>query len=171
MTTPDAPPTRRRHSRRCRPWLHRCGITRNVLLVGQYAVKIPSFRPGLTDGVRGRMWSFARGWLANESEYVWWTQGTPQMRMYLCPVLHSWFFGLVQIYPRAELAPVDADGEYTGAWGPKPPLDPFPGDDKADNLGRIYGGRLVFLDYDMSYNGCPHDRSGAINRAAEPREA
>jgi hypothetical protein len=46
---------------------------------------------------------------------------------------------------------------------PIPELMPQPGDDKPENYGLLYG-RLVILDYDMNYNGCPHDRSGAINQ-------
>lgn len=41
---------------------------------------------------------------------------------------------------------------------------PSPGDIKPDNFGWL-DDRLVRLDYDMNYNGCPHDRSGFVNAA------
>lgn len=87
---------------------------------------------------RGRLNSFARGVLANQSEYVWcsfepWQGG-------VAPVRWSWLGGIVQWYPRCE--PL-LDGQLL------PPLEPCPGDRKASNYG-VYNGRVVRVDYDMT---------------------
>jgi hypothetical protein len=49
----------------------RSGITRTVLLVGRWAVKVPSVRGVHPGGVRGRLASLATGLLANQSEHTW----------------------------------------------------------------------------------------------------
>ena len=115
----------------------RCGITRTVILVGRYAVKVPSLRGGCTGDLRGRIAGIAQGILANQAEYQW--SGYEPWRGKVAPVLHSWLGGIVQVYPRCQ--PL-ADGDR----GPLPQLDPCPGDIKPDNFGRL-GGRVVRVDY------------------------
>lgn len=91
----------------------------------------------------------------------------------LRPVLHSWLGGIVNVYPRC--APYQVSREVEEAMFHRetralPDLDPWPGDEKPDNYGWLStptGRRLVRVDYDMNYNGCPHDRSGALNRLDE----
>lgn len=117
----------------------RRGITRTVILVGCYAIKVPSLRTGSIGGPRGRLQSFAWGVLANHSEYEWSTYKPWQGRV--APVLRSWLFGLVQVYPRCAVLDEGSRVEL-------PVLDPDPGDVKHDNYGWL-GGRLVRLDYDM----------------------
>ena len=123
----------------------RRGITRTVFLVGRWAIKVPSLRTN-GDGLAGVMWSVSRGLQANLSERQWSeVEG-------VCPVRFS-LAGIVNVYPRCE--PVESfDGDYrTGGAVFLPPSDKKP-----QNLGRLCG-RIVWIDYDGSWNGCPHDRA------------
>lgn len=132
----------------------RRGLTRTVLITKKYAIKVPSFRTGCGYHFRDRFWSLSRGWLANDSELTWWNNSKDPA---LCPVLKSWLWGWVQVYPRCELIDVEIDlKDY-----PKPEYR-FPGDRKNDNLG-ILNGRLVWIDYDSSYNGCSYHQKEQTN--------
>lgn len=128
----------------------RRGICRTVLLTRRYAIKVPRCRRYNPGGLRGVMWSLSRGIQANLSEAEW--SGTAG----LCPVLWS-FGGIVNVYPRAELLPSDIDPEpdYRS-------IAPhfFPTDSKPENVG-ILNGKLVWIDYDLSWNRCPHTREVA----------
>lgn len=118
----------------------RTGISRTVFLVGNHAVKVPSGRGHCSGGARGFLAGIAAGILANQSEYQWHNfQGWDGK---VCPVTHSWFGGLVQVYPRCQPLPEDTPDELLFE------LDPDPGDHKADNYG-LLAGRIVRLDYDM----------------------
>jgi hypothetical protein len=118
--------------------LIRTGITRTVLLTRRYAIKVPSLRGGsASGGSRARLASFARGVLANHSEFQW-SSYEPWQGL-VAPVLHSWLAGVVQVYPRCGSLP---DGVRV------PPLVPDPGDAKPDNFG-VLDGRYVRVDYDM----------------------
>lgn len=118
----------------------RIGVTRTVVLVGRWAVKVPTLRGIPIGDGRGRVAGVCRGLLANQSEYVWSTFEPWAGK--IAPVRWSLLFGLVQVYPRCQ--PL-ADGER----GPLPRLDPCPGDIKPDNFGWL-GGRVVRVDYDLS---------------------
>jgi hypothetical protein len=123
--------------------LIRRGICRTVWLVGPYAIKFPSLRRYNPGWLKGLMWSVSRGIQANLAEATW--SGVPG----LCPVLWS-FGGLVNVYPRAEPVPDDYPVDYdtiAPAW--------VPTDKKRDNLG-LLNGELVWIDYDNSWNRCPH---------------
>ncbi len=123
----------------------RHGISRTVLLTRRWAIKVPSGRGGSIGGARGRLQSLAWGVLANQSEYQWYAfEGWAGQ---VAPVLRSWLWGLVQVYPRCDPLPVDDRGEYMGD-DPLPVLEPDPGDHKLDNYG-LLDGRVVRLDYDM----------------------
>lgn len=119
--------------------LNRRGITRDVFLIGRYAIKVPTPRYGL--------WSLARGLLANQSEAAWTTDGNSN----ICPVLWS-FYGIVNIYPRCDQSNVSQDvaDALDGPLGCPPP------DRKPENIGRL-DGKLVWLDYDYSWNGVPRE--------------
>lgn len=120
----------------------RTGVTRTVILIGRWAVKVPTLRGVTTCDARGRLAGVCRGLLANQSEYVWHSYEPWAGRV--APVLRSWLLGFVQVYPRCE--PL-ADGDR----GPLPRLVPCPGDVKPDNYGRVGGhGWVVRVDYDMS---------------------
>lgn len=118
----------------------RRGITRTVGLIGRWAVKVPSLR-AYGNGVRGVLWSVTRGIQANLSEYEW--SGSPGT----CPVLWS-LAGLVNVYPRCELVDDDAPIDWD-AIGFLAPVDR-----KAPNVG-VLDGRVVLIDYDMSWNDSP----------------
>lgn len=146
----------------------RRGITRTVILTRRHAIKLPSLRP-YGNGLAGLLWSVCRGILANQSEAEWWRNADPDTRTKLCPVLRSWLGGIVNVYPRCEpfgVVPHVEMAMFERTYRPLD-LDPCPGDEKPDNYGWLED-RLVRLDYDMNYNGCPHDRSGARNRIEEP---
>lgn len=132
--------------------VHR-GVSRSVLIVGRWAIKVPTTRPY---GRRGdRLWAWTRGVQANKSELDWSEVDG------VAPVLHSWLGGIVQVYPRCAPA-VGEEFEWLDH-----PNDPrwrgigdtiLPnGDRKRSNVG-VLNGRLVWIDYDTSWNGCPHDR-------------
>lgn len=110
------------------------GTTRTVILIGKYAIKIPRFTAPYA-------WSITRGIQANISEREW--SGSPGT----CPVLYS-LIGLINIYPRCQPVTWDmTDDEYDdiGLLGPA--------DRKPNNIG-LLNGKLVWVDYDMSWNDC-----------------
>lgn len=140
----------------------RRGITRTVLLVGGWVYKFPSLRP-YGRGLAGVMWSLSRGIQANLSEAEWST--FVEDRDKIAPVTRSWLGGMMNVYPRCEpLIVVDVSGELPSEiLAQVPELTGGPhGDLKDENLGWL-DGRLVWLDYDRSHNGCCHDWSGALN--------
>ena len=129
------------------------GICRTVYLVGPWAIKVPRMHLGpRTDGSRRtagealteRMWALSRAVQANLSENQW-SSATG-----VAPVLHCWLGGLVNVYPRCEPWPdvVEPDYDKIGVgWLPR--------DRKPENLG-LLDGEAVWVDYDGSWNGCPH---------------
>lgn len=138
--------------------VNRRGITRTVIITRRYAIKIPSFRT-YGDGFAGMLWSVCRGILANQSEAMWWKHSPPDTP--LCPVLRSWLGCLINVYPRCRPFEVSAERElemHNREWFPVE-MDPQASDNKPENYGWL-NGRVVLLDYDMNWNGCPHDRSG-----------
>ena len=140
--------------------INRRGISRTVFLIGKYAIKIPSLR-AYGEGVKGRVWSFARGIVANHSEITWFNYDARN----LCPILWHGFFGLVIVMPRCEPYLVDTETEermFTGDFCPVD-FDIMITDNKPENYG-VLNGRVVMLDYDMSFNACIHDKSGYRNR-------
>lgn len=150
------------------------GLTRTVILTPRYAIKIPrlcGWGRGLTD----IWWTLARGVLANQGEADWWKwvhDGDGHDGDKFCPVLASHLGGLINIYPRC--APYEVSPETEEAMFERDfrPLDivPHPSDCQPANYGWLPdptaadGRRLVVIDYDMTFNGCPHDLSGARNR-------
>jgi len=144
------------------------GLTRTVFLTAHYAIKVPRLRPH-GYGLTGLLWTLARGILANQGEADWWSwaRHTPDAGKF-CPVLASHLGGMVNVYRRCEPYQVSAEVETAMFERTFRPLEitPQPGDCKPDNYGWLEG-RLVVLDYDMTYNGCPHDPGGARNRMCQ----
>ncbi len=111
----------------------RFGTTRSVLLIGRYAVKVPSIKE----------WRlFLLGLLANMQEVSFSRCGWPE----LCPVVFSIHGGLLVVMLRAE--PITRDeffaldveiwrdrGEYV-----------IPVEDKLDSFGQL-NGSIVAVDY------------------------
>lgn len=122
----------------------RRGATRTVLLIGRWAVKVPSLRGiGVPAPVplKARAASFARGVTANFSEWQW--HNFDGWRGRVAPVTWS-LLCIVQVYPRCEPCPDDAELFE---------LDPDPGDGFEQGKREQYGllnGRLVRVDYDMT---------------------
>lgn len=147
------------------------GLTRTVILTGSYAIKVPRLW-SWNGGIKGALWSLARGVLANQGEADWWKwvhDGGGHDADKFCPVLASHLGGLINIYPRCEPYEVGPELEEAMFEGTFRPLDivPQPSDCKPDNYGWLTEDgetRLVVTDYDMTFNGCPHDMSGARNR-------
>jgi hypothetical protein len=130
----------------------RRGVTRTVFLIGRWAVKVPSARAH-GDGLAGVLWSLSRGISANLSEREWTAFGGEAV----CPVLFS-VAGLVNVYPRCAPVPADrvVDYDSIGFVGPT--------DNKPHNVGLLRG-RLVWIDYDMSWNDrppCGHVTRGGV---------
>jgi hypothetical protein len=102
------------------------GITRTVLLVGRWAIKLPKMRYGYE--------MFLRGLLANCQERMWWKELRDRR---LCPVVCSSRFGVFLIMRRAEnVADAPPREEFSG----------LPLDYKPDNFG-LLNGRVVLRDY------------------------
>lgn len=121
----------------------RRGITRTVLLVGRWAIKVPTIR-GLGDRSQkgARVASFARGVLANQSERDWSCfEGVNS-------VVWTWHC-IINVYRRAE--PVEID-EETFDFEALCPEWKIIGDRKSENLG-VVDGRIVWVDFDCSWNG------------------
>jgi len=114
------------------------GLTRTVLLIGRWAVKVPSFRSH-GQGLSGVLWSFCRGVLANHSEILWAEEPG------VCPLKWS-VAGLINVYPRCGPVTWDPDYDAIGFTGPT--------DRKRANVGML-DGRMVWVDYDMNWNDRP----------------
>lgn len=80
----------------------RSGVTRTVILIGSYAIKVPSFRYG---AFKWRWRSFLNGLLANLQEVEFSDAKWPE----LCPVIRSSRFGLFLVMPRVQ---VMTDAEF-----------------------------------------------------------
>jgi hypothetical protein len=138
----------------------RHGISRTCILAGPLAIKVPRLVP-IDRSLAGVAWTIARAVLANQSEAQ--TSGVDGVM----PVKASLLGGLVNIYPRSEpmtlpheAIPYDQIGQ---GWVAR--------DRKPQNVGR-YLGQLVWLDYDGSWNGCPHERDVAnLARPDDPDES
>ena len=76
------------------------GVTRHVILVGSYAVKIPRLNYGYR--------LFILGLLANHQEHEFSRSGYTNL---VCPVLFYLQFGLLSVMPRCKLV---TEAEYAG---------------------------------------------------------
>lgn len=107
----------------------RHGITRTVLLIGRYAIKVPTMQYGLD--------AWAWGIVSNNSEREW--HSYDEWRGRVAPVLHSWLGGLIQVYPRcASFDPQTMDYPKFPSFAPS--------DQKPDNYG-VLNGAVVCIDY------------------------
>lgn len=113
--------------------LNRKGVTRNVILIGRYVIKIPTFT----------QWNlFLHGLLGNMNEKIWW-KNSGDLR--LCPVLWSCPGGFLNIMARAREVTVN---EYLGMSKKymKNYFDTIPVEIKPSSFGWI-DRRLVAIDY------------------------
>jgi hypothetical protein len=107
--------------------LVRDGISRDVLLVGDAAIKIPTLRNGLK--------YFLIGWLGNHNEVS--LSKTKDNR--LCPIRASYLGCLVVVMARARVCTWGDYIEYHK-------YQDLPTDEKPDNYG-VYRGQVVMIDY------------------------
>lgn len=105
---------------------NRRGTTREVLLVGRWAIKVPTWRHGL------RCW--CHGVLANYGEREW--SGFRQSMLKPNPVLWSSPGALINVYRRARPCAIRPHWYDWTPWG----------DAKSANLG-VVDGRVVIVDY------------------------
>lgn len=102
------------------------GITRIVVLVGRWAIKLPRWNYG---------WGkFVEGVTNNRSEWAYWRKTKSNE---VCPTLFS-FWGLFNIMPRVRICESKEEIECI-------PLDDWL-DRKPDNLGH-YKEKIVWVDY------------------------
>ena len=115
------------------------------MIVGDWAIKVPTTRPY---GRRHkRLWAWCRGYLANESEVQW--SGVEGV----CPIV--WRLGKVVVcFKRAIPLDYEKSADDVEWWDAISSDLPF-GDRKTENLG-VVDDVIVWVDYDSSWNGCPH---------------
>lgn len=102
------------------------GITRVVILIGRWAIKIPRVNYG---------WGkFVEGIENNRSERKYWKESKSNE---VCPTLFS-LWGLLNIMPRVRVCETKEEIECI-------PLDDWL-DRKPDNLGYL-NGKVVWIDY------------------------
>jgi hypothetical protein len=107
--------------------VRRDGVTRLVVLVGRWAIKIVRL-----DSTMG----FVRSWLANESE--WRRRRAQGVNAPIWTVVH-----LVAVYPRAD---------EIGCWDPED--CPFPADGNEERKGSSwgrFGDRWLLVDFDRAW--------------------
>ncbi|QBO61594.1 hypothetical protein G17_00098 [Escherichia phage vB_EcoM_G17] len=115
------------------------GATRTVILIGEYAIKIPTFKS----------WKlFLTGMIANLNERSW-MQYSNRSDSSICPTLWSSCTGLVTVQKRCK--PVQHRGLFwvelcALALNSELSTDFFYSDAKPENFGYL-GGKLVKLDY------------------------
>ena len=116
--------------------IHRNGVTRIVILIGSWAIKLPRFDYGWRLGLQGL--------LANHQEEALW-QDTRWAE--LCPVLWSVPGGFALIMRRARpLDDVEFEDFCLNGWIMYPDNERIPVEKKADSFG-ILDGRVVAVDY------------------------
>lgn len=133
------------------------GICRTVYLVGPWAIKFPRLHWHELS-IERRVWSWTRGVQANLSERDFSESDG------VAPVLRS-LFGLVNVYPRCEPWPSDRPGPDYDTLGPAW----LARDRKPDNVG-LLNGEPVWLDYDGSWNGCPHTPANYVSPTTEGQD-
>lgn len=118
-----------------------------MYLVGPWAIKVPRWN------AHG-LWSWTRGVQANLSEIEW--QGTEG----IAPLRRSFLGGVVNVYVRCEQWEGFGEPDYDSIAGGMERGSWFPADRKPSNIG-LLNGVPVWLDYDGSWNRCPHSRNAA----------
>jgi hypothetical protein len=115
-------------------WINKNGITRTVVFIGGYAIKLPCLRYG---------WRiFLCGLLANMQEVEWSRTKWPE----LCPVLWSLPYGLLLVMPKVRvMTGAEFHGFNSRAWAARPGYK-VPVEHKADSFGYL-SGKIVALDY------------------------
>lgn len=121
-----------------KPFLKRfikCGATRWTILIGRYAVKIPSLYSYR---------QFLNGLLGNHQERTFYQIKDWQPK--LCPVLWCSWLCVVLVMPRARILTQDEDVDLEKFIQVGPEFYKIPAEIKADSFGYL-GDRLVAVDY------------------------
>lgn len=112
------------------------GVTRLVILIRDYAIKLP----------KPIIWNhFLRGLISNmEERLIWYIATIPETTLYpvrdhLCPVVWASWGGWILVMKRT--TPVDKE-----SWQPIEELEKVCRDHKPDNYGML-GDRMVMIDY------------------------
>jgi hypothetical protein len=117
--------------------LNKQGVTRTVLLIGPYAIKLPCLHYGWRN--------FLQGLLANMQERQWATMNLP----ILCPIVFSLPGGFLNVMPRCRIL-TDAEWQDYAemAISPEEERGDFvvPVEHKSDSYGWL-NGRIVAVDY------------------------
>jgi len=112
----------------------KCGITRRVVLVGRYAIKVPRVRYG---------WKlFLCGLLANMQEAQFSKSGWPE----LCPVVLAIPGGWLSVMLRAEPLTIEEWGAFDAGAFCNNGDRIIPAELKNDSFGKL-DGRTVAVDY------------------------
>lgn len=116
------------------------GARRTVYLVGPWAFKVPIGRFGFTH--------WLRGWATNRNEAAWWRSYPSEL---LCPVLATFFFGMIVVMPRCHPVPIwmpivykRIQRIYKTKYGFSAPIEC-----KASSFGML-NSRIVAVDYGVS---------------------
>ena len=110
------------------------GASRIVILLGQYAVKIPRIiKPRCH--FYGKLITFLQGWKANRAEYLW---SKENIFPFLCAVKWSFLFSIVIVMKKA--SPITQE-EYN-----KLNMFNFGYEHKLDSYGKVKG-KIVVVDY------------------------
>jgi hypothetical protein len=130
------------------------GITRSVLLIGNYAIKVPRLKKDPNSPIP--FWRrVIQGLQSNIAERD--QRGNPAVAPLVCSVLG----GLLQVYVRCKpytgvAVRLEDMAKLTREYGK-------PIDAKKDNLGYL-NGRIVLLDYDIAPGDCPNCRRHYLPR-------
>jgi hypothetical protein len=108
------------------------GITRIVILIGKYAIKIPNFRYS--------MLHFLQGCYSNWNERQFYKNLTENKDM-VCPCYYCTWFGLISLYKRCNPKLEDLTEQEIKNYSLF-----HNGDYKKENFG-YYNNKLVCLDY------------------------
>lgn len=119
--------------------ISRKGVTRIVIILRRYVIKIPNFTC---------QWShFLRGLIGNMSENQTWKWNSGKYETgkshLLCPVLWCSWGGWILIMKRVDELITDDNREF---WDCDEHIKFFKGDDSISNYG-ILSGKLVKIDY------------------------
>jgi hypothetical protein len=159
----SAGPWHRRLRRKYRRWVaykklewFRSGSYRAVIVLGNYAIKVPLFR---ADSFKGRLHSFLHGWQQNLVERAY----SKTKDKWLCPVYFS-FFGLFNVMPWCYVSYHSSDKSIariyerlrreSDSW--------YLVEEKQSSFG-MYRGRIVAVDYGNDSIALQQDKLRRIN--------
>lgn len=118
------------------PKLINTGSTRIVLLIGDYAIKIPRSEH---EYYTGKVLGILRGWIGNRTEYMWSKQ---DLFPFLNRVVFSFLFSFIIVQRRVEMI---TEEEFFSLEKADYPFGGF--EWKLDSFGKV-NDKIVVIDYD-----------------------